>query len=117
MTRRRKEMLTTYKTVCSIVLMCVLVVIVASNGPGSEAVEPSGFSQIKLRIEGMTWGAWPTIVRRALEGLKGVKKAEVSFSDKEAIVYFEEGKVTLEEMVEAVRAVGFRAAQNSSPKD
>ena len=51
---------------------------------------------------------------RALEGLEGVKKAEVSFSKKEAIVYFEEGKATVDEMVRAVRRVGFRAVENHS---
>ena len=54
-------------------------------------------------------------MRRALEGLNGVKKAEVSFSEKEAIVYFEEGKVTVNEMVGAVGKVGFGATDKSSP--
>jgi len=53
-------------------------------------------------------------VRRALEGLDGVKKAEVSFSEKEAVVYFEEGKVTMDEMVRAVAQVGFRAIEEQS---
>lgn len=52
---------------------------------------------------------------RALEGLDGVKKAEVSFSNKEAKVYFEEGKVTVDEMVQAVSKVGFRAVEKSGP--
>ncbi len=52
---------------------------------------------------------------RALEGLEGVKKAEVSFSKKEAIVYFEEGKATVDEMVRAVSKVGFRALEKRSP--
>ena len=54
-------------------------------------------------------------MRRALEGLNGVKKAEVSFRKKEAIVYFEEGKATVDEMVQAVGKVGFRATEKSSP--
>jgi len=54
-------------------------------------------------------------VRRVLEGLNGVKKAEVSFRKKEAIVYFEEGKASIEEMVLAVGKVGFRATEKSSP--
>jgi len=54
-------------------------------------------------------------VGRALEGLEGVKKAEVSFSKKEAIVYFEEGKATVDEMVRAVSKVGFRALEKRSP--
>ena len=52
---------------------------------------------------------------RALEGLNGVKKAEVSFSEKKAIVYFEEGKATVDEMVRAVSRVGFRAVEKRSP--
>ena len=52
---------------------------------------------------------------RALEGLEGVKKAEVSFSKAEAVVYFEEGKATVGEMVRAVRNVGFRATDKSIP--
>ncbi len=53
-------------------------------------------------------------MRRALEGLNGVKKAEVSFSKKEAIVYFEEGEATVDEMVRAVRNIGFRAVEKHS---
>lgn len=46
---------------------------------------------------------------KALEGLKGVKRAEVSFKDKLARVTYEKGVVTVEQMIEAVSRVGFRA--------
>ena len=54
-------------------------------------------------------------MRRALEGLDGVKKAEVSFRAKEAVVYFEKGKVPVHEMVRAVTRAGFRATKKSGP--
>jgi len=50
-------------------------------------------------------------VRRALEGLSGVKKAAVSFSKEEAVVYFEEGKTNVDEMIQAVGKAGFRAIE------
>ena len=50
-------------------------------------------------------------MRRALEGLDGLKKAVVSFNEKQAVVYFEEGKVTVQEMIEAVNRTGFRATE------
>lgn len=50
-------------------------------------------------------------MRRALEGLSGVKEAEVSFSKEEAVVYFEEGKTNVEEMIHAVGKAGFRAVE------
>ncbi|MCH7570830.1 MAG: hypothetical protein IH919_09745 [Deltaproteobacteria bacterium] len=54
-------------------------------------------------------------MRRALEGLEGVKKADVSFSKKEAVVYFEEGKANVGEMTQAVARVGFRASEKRAP--
>jgi len=35
----------------------------------------------------------------------------VSFSEKAAVVYFEKGKATVEEMINAVSQVGFRATK------
>jgi periplasmic mercuric ion binding protein len=54
-------------------------------------------------------------VRRALEGLDGVKKAEVSFDKKEAVVYFEEEKANVKEMIQAVGKAGFRAIEKLDP--
>jgi copper chaperone len=52
-------------------------------------------------------------VRRALEGLNGVKKAEVSLRKEEAVVYFEEGKTNVKAMIQAVGKAGFRAIEKS----
>jgi len=49
------------------------------------------------------------VVKRALEGLKGVRKAEVSFERSEAIVTYEKGTVTIEQMNQAVAQYGFSA--------
>lgn len=54
-------------------------------------------------------------MRRALEGLNGVKKAEVSFNTEEAVVYFEERKTNVKEMIQAVGKVGFRAIEKRVP--
>lgn len=51
------------------------------------------------------------MVKRALEGLEGVRKAEVSFSEKRAVVYYEPGKGKVDEMVRAVNKLGFRARE------
>ena len=52
-------------------------------------------------------------MRRALEGLPGVKKAAISFSEKQAVVYFEEEKATVNEMIRVVSEVGFRAIEKN----
>jgi copper chaperone CopZ len=50
------------------------------------------------------------VVKRALEGLKGVSRAEVSFRDKEARVDFDPAMVTVEQLIGAVAKAGFRAS-------
>jgi periplasmic mercuric ion binding protein len=67
-------------------------------------------STVALTVEGMTWGTWPIAVKKALEGLKGVSRAEVSFRDKEARVTFDQAQVTVEQLIDAVNRAGFRAA-------
>jgi copper chaperone CopZ len=49
------------------------------------------------------------VVKRALEGLKGVQRADVSFRDKEARVTFEPTEVTVDQLIDAVSRSGFRA--------
>jgi copper chaperone CopZ len=50
------------------------------------------------------------VVKRALEELKGVRRAEVSFRDKESRVTFEPGEVTVCQLIEGVERSGFGAS-------
>ena len=49
-------------------------------------------------------------VKRALEGLKGVTRADVSFGDKQARVTFDPDQVSVEQLIDAVNKAGFHAA-------
>lgn len=50
------------------------------------------------------------MVIKALEGLKGVTRAQVRFKEKRAYVTYEKGVVTIEQMIKAVRQAGFQAS-------
>lgn len=50
------------------------------------------------------------VVKRALEGLKGVRQAEVNFRDQEAHVTFEPAEVSVDQVIEAVNRAGFHAS-------
>jgi copper chaperone CopZ len=54
-------------------------------------------------------------VKKALEGLKGVSRADVSLRAKEAVVTFDPARVAVPQMIEAVDRLGFRAALKSAP--
>ncbi|MBI2461547.1 MAG: heavy-metal-associated domain-containing protein [Candidatus Rokubacteria bacterium] len=49
------------------------------------------------------------MVERALAGLPGIKKAEVSFYESQARVVYDPAAVTLERIVEAINRTGFVA--------
>ncbi|HWP48500.1 MAG TPA: copper ion binding protein [Candidatus Limnocylindrales bacterium] len=63
-----------------------------------------------LKIQGMVCEACPPKIKKALEGLDGVKKVEVSLEKAEAYVESEPGKVTTEQMIQAVDQAGFKAS-------
>jgi len=49
-------------------------------------------------------------VKRALEGLPGVHRADVSFRDKEARVTFDPARVTIDQLIQVVDKLGFHAS-------
>ena len=48
------------------------------------------------------------MVKKALEGLEGVKDATVSFKEKSADVLYDPQKVTVEDMMKTISRVSFR---------
>jgi len=56
------------------------------------------------------------VVKRALEGLEGVEKAEVSFTRAEARVEYDPQKVTIEDMIRKVGESGFKATLRAGPE-
>ena len=55
-------------------------------------------------------------MKKALEGLKGVSRANVSLRAKEAVVTFDPEAVTVPQMIETIDRLGFRAALKESPR-
>lgn len=70
------------------------------------AVEPK---TVTLRVEGMTCGGCVLGVRKVLTKLDGVSKAEVSYEDQRAVVTYDPAKVTVEQMIAAIKTLGYKA--------
>jgi copper chaperone len=64
---------------------------------------------IKLKVEGMTCSHCEMTVRKALLDVKGVKEASVSHERDIAEVKYKSGKVSVEDLVNAVNASGYKA--------
>ncbi|MFC2947051.1 copper chaperone CopZ [Virgibacillus sediminis] len=63
-----------------------------------------------LNVKGMTCGHCKMSVEGALKNLEGVNSAEVDLGSGKVKVAYEEGKVTVEDMREAVEDQGYDVA-------
>ncbi|GAA8966242.1 heavy-metal-associated domain-containing protein [Helicobacter pylori] len=64
---------------------------------------------ITLNIDGMTCGGCVKSVTKVLNDLDGVRSATVSLENKNAQVEFDEGKIQMAQLVEAVEDAGYDA--------
>ena len=64
---------------------------------------------VTLNIDGMTCGGCVKSVTKVLNDLDGVRSATVSLENKNAQVEFDEGKIQIAQLVEAVEDTGFDA--------
>jgi mercuric transport protein len=72
----------------------------------ASALEPR---TVTLRVEGMTCGGCAIAARKVLERLDGVTKAEVSYEKQRAVVTYDPERVTVEQMIAAVKKLGYTA--------
>jgi copper chaperone len=63
----------------------------------------------KLRIQGMSCEHCVRMVKKALEGLPGVLKAQVSLEGGEAAVHLSPEGVSAEQLIRAVEEAGYQA--------
>lgn len=64
-------------------------------------------AEVTLSVQGMTCGACPIAVRKALERVPGVEWARVDYQQKTAQVRFDPARATPEALTDATRNAGF----------
>ncbi|MDN4571689.1 mercury resistance system periplasmic binding protein MerP [Pandoraea sp. XJJ-1] len=64
---------------------------------------------VTLSVPGMTCAACPITVKKALTKVDGVKKAEVRYEKREAIVTFDDTKTSTEALTKATENAGYPA--------
>ena len=63
-----------------------------------------------IKVDGMSCGGCVKSVTGVLTALDGVAKADVSLEQKQAVVEFDAGKVTREQLKAVIEDAGFDAA-------
>jgi len=64
---------------------------------------------VTLHVEGMTCGGCVIGVRKVLERLPGVQKADVSYEKQRAVVTYDPDRVTVEQMIAAIKTLKYKA--------
>ena len=62
---------------------------------------------VTLSVQDMTCAACPITVKKALNGVDGVKKVSVSLETKEAIVTYDDAKTKVDALVDATTFAGY----------
>jgi copper chaperone CopZ len=80
---------------------------VAGAAPSPEAVPASPAGEfVTLKIEGWTCASCEKDIRRSLLAVPGVKSADVSYARGGAILEIEPGRVTPDQLIQAVASAG-----------
>ena len=60
-----------------------------------------------IKVEGMSCMHCQLGVKKAVEAVEGVKRADVNLQTKQVTIEYEEGKVNLEDVKAAIRETGY----------
>ncbi len=85
-----------------VVLVLGLVVLAAG-------VSGAGEQTVTLAVENMDCAACPLIVKQRLTKVQGVRRAQVSYERKTAVVTFDDAKATVDRLIEATTRAGYPA--------
>lgn len=91
----------------SVVLTTAAFLLIAFTSIGALAVTKKS----TIRVEGMKCAKCSGSVEKALKATPGVEKVEVSLDRKEAVVEYDDAKVTEAKLREVINGTGFKAVE------
>lgn len=91
----------------SVVLATVVFLIIATASINAFAATKKSV----IRVDGMTCNKCTGSVEKALKATPGVEKVEVSLERKEAVVEYDDEKVTEAKLREVITATGFKVVE------
>jgi mercuric transport protein len=69
---------------------------------------------VTIKVEGMHCGSCSSSVTKALKATEGVEDAQVSFEKSEAIIKYDDQKVTVAKLREVINRTGFKAVEEKT---
>jgi copper chaperone len=72
---------------------------------------------VTIRVEGMKCNHCSSSVAKALKATDGVEKVEISHEKGEAVIQYDDQKVTEAKLREVINSTGFKAVEEKSAKN
>ena len=69
---------------------------------------------VTIRVEGMHCGGCSSSVAKALKATDGVEDAQVSFEKGEAVIKYDDQKVTVAKLREVINGTGFKVVEEKT---
>ncbi len=93
-------------------VLCVFLVAGAAFAGSGDGDEPlaEGQARVVIPVTGMTCGGCCVPVESAVNKLEGVVNAKADYDKGRATVVYEESKVTVKEIVDAINTTSFKAS-------
>lgn len=91
-------------------ILIVLAMAVAFWTTGAEAAEQTA----RFAVDNMSCGTCPFTVRKAMQGVKGVKSVKVDFLSQTAVVIFDDAVATADAIAKASANAGYPAYLSGS---
>ncbi|HEX6045931.1 MAG TPA: heavy metal-associated domain-containing protein [Pyrinomonadaceae bacterium] len=91
----------------SVVLATAAFLMIALTSIGALAVTKTS----TIKVEGMKCSKCSGSVEKALKATPGVEKVEISLDKKEAVVEYDDAKVTEAKLREVINSTGFKAVE------
>ena len=101
----------------SLLIAAVSLIVVnwAADRPSIVAsVEAGPVERDTLAVDGMTCGGCAVSVNSALKGVAGVTECKVDVAEGKVVVTYKKGKVSKEQMMDAINSTGFKARKPSA---
>src|SRR5216684_9083243 len=90
----------------------------AAKGAGSPIqAQPMAEDRAVLALEGMTCASCAMRIEKGLKKVPGVKDASVNFATEQATVTYDPTQANLEQMIQKVDAVGYKARRQKSTQE
>lgn len=85
----------------------LLIAVLALAGAPASLSALAAQKSVVLSVPGMNCAACPITVRKALEQVPGVEKVKATLEPPEAVVTFDDGKTSVDRLMEATRNAGY----------